>query len=130
MSTTAPDAVKRLVDRFDRDRKVFLSPDYKEEQLRAEFLNGPRPTIRHSDFGVCTFPGPFFTALGWDGFFGDAALVLCLTSRGQGNRVPETPGESSWTAALAAALEARVCACSTMQLLKRLKSSPRLSDWD
>ena len=39
----APDAVKRLVDlsacnaqadRFDQDRKVFLSPDYKEEQLR------------------------------------------------------------------------------------------------
>ena len=45
---SAPDAVKRLVDRFDRDRNAFLSPDYKEEQLRAEFLN------------------PFFTALGWD----------------------------------------------------------------
>ncbi len=37
MSTPAPDAVKRLVDRFDVDRKVFLSGDYKEEQLRAEF---------------------------------------------------------------------------------------------
>ena len=48
MATPAPDAVKRLVDRFDRDRKVFLSGDYKEEQLRLEFLN------------------PFFTALGWD----------------------------------------------------------------
>jgi hypothetical protein len=48
MSTPAPDAVKRLVDRFDQDRKVFLSPDYKEEQLRAEFLN------------------PFFESLGWD----------------------------------------------------------------
>jgi hypothetical protein len=24
---TAPDVVKRLVDRFDQDRKVFLSPD-------------------------------------------------------------------------------------------------------
>ena len=44
----APDAVKRLVDHFDQNRKVFLSPDYKEEQLRAEFLN------------------PFFTALGVD----------------------------------------------------------------
>jgi hypothetical protein len=30
----APDSVKRLVDRFDQDRKVFVSPDYKEEQLR------------------------------------------------------------------------------------------------
>jgi len=48
MSTPAPDAVKRLVDRFDQDRKVFLSPDYKEEQLRPE--SGPGPTIRHSDF--------------------------------------------------------------------------------
>ena len=48
MSTPAPDTVRRLVDRFDQDRKVFLSPDYKEEQLRAEFLN------------------PFFESLGWD----------------------------------------------------------------
>jgi hypothetical protein len=48
MGTPAPDALLRLVDRFDQDRKVFLSGDYKEEQLRAEFLN------------------PFFIALGWD----------------------------------------------------------------
>jgi hypothetical protein len=48
MGTRAPDSVRRLVDRFDRDRKAFLSPDYKEEQLRAEFLN------------------PFFESLGWD----------------------------------------------------------------
>ena len=39
--------VADLVERFDRDREVFLSPDYKEEQLRAEFLN------------------PLLTALGW-----------------------------------------------------------------
>jgi hypothetical protein len=44
----APDALLRFIDRFDQDRKVFLSGDYKEEQLRAEFLN------------------PFFTALGCD----------------------------------------------------------------
>ena len=30
----APDALLRLIDRSDRDRKVFVSPDYKEEQLR------------------------------------------------------------------------------------------------
>ncbi|MCX6842543.1 MAG: hypothetical protein NTX53_09720 [candidate division WOR-3 bacterium] len=48
MATPAPDTVKRLVDHFDQNRKAFLSGDYKEEQLRAEFLN------------------PFFTALGWD----------------------------------------------------------------
>ena len=29
----APDAIKRLVDRFDQDRKAFLSSEYKEEQL-------------------------------------------------------------------------------------------------
>jgi hypothetical protein len=66
MGSSAPDSVKRLVDHFDLSRKVFLSGDYKEEQLRAEFLNGPCPTIRHSDFVIRTFPGPFFTALGWD----------------------------------------------------------------
>jgi hypothetical protein len=43
-----PKPVVDLVERFERDRKVFLSPDYKEEQLRAEFLN------------------PFFESLGWD----------------------------------------------------------------
>jgi len=57
MGSPAPDDVKRLVDlsacnaqadHFDQDRKVFLSPDYKGEQLRAEFLN------------------PFLTALEWD----------------------------------------------------------------
>jgi hypothetical protein len=35
MSTPAPDSVKRPVDRIDLDRKIFLSGDYKEEQLRA-----------------------------------------------------------------------------------------------
>jgi hypothetical protein len=53
----APDAVKRLVDRFYQDRKVFLSADYKEEQLRAEFGQGPC-RLR--------FLNPFFTALGWN----------------------------------------------------------------
>ena len=48
MGTPAPETVKRLVDRFDQDRRVFQSADYKEEQLRAEFLN------------------PFFESLGWD----------------------------------------------------------------
>jgi hypothetical protein len=28
-----PGITKRLIDRFDQDRKVFLSGDYKEEQL-------------------------------------------------------------------------------------------------
>jgi hypothetical protein len=44
----APDAVKGLVDHFDQNRKVFLSTDYREEQLRAEFLT------------------PLFGSLGWD----------------------------------------------------------------
>jgi hypothetical protein len=83
----APDAVKRLVDARDMtemsdisdrvpspaDRKVFLSPDYKEKQLRVDFLNGHCLSIRHSDLAsaapvgqrvVRTSPGPFFTALG------------------------------------------------------------------
>jgi hypothetical protein len=44
----APDAPLRLIDHFDQDRKVFLSGDNNEEQLRAEFLN------------------PFCESLGWD----------------------------------------------------------------
>jgi hypothetical protein len=48
MGTPVPDTVKRLVERFDLSRKVFLSGDYKEGQLRAEFLN------------------PFFESLVWD----------------------------------------------------------------
>jgi hypothetical protein len=38
MGTPAPAPILDLVDRFDQDRKVFLSGDYKEEQLRTEFL--------------------------------------------------------------------------------------------
>ena len=48
MATPAPDAVKRLVDRFDQNRDAYLSGSYNEAQLRHEFL------------------GPFFEALGWD----------------------------------------------------------------
>jgi hypothetical protein len=33
MGMPTPDSVKRLVDRFDQDRKVPLSGDCKEEQL-------------------------------------------------------------------------------------------------
>ena len=33
MGMPAPDAVKRLVDRFDQNRKVFLSGEYLEERL-------------------------------------------------------------------------------------------------
>jgi len=40
--------VTDLVERSDRDRKIFLSPDCKEGQLRLDFLNS------------------FVTALGWD----------------------------------------------------------------
>jgi len=57
MATPAPDAVKRLVDQLDRNRKVFLSSDCKEEHLRAEF--GQR-TCR------LRFLKPSFTALGSD----------------------------------------------------------------
>ena len=48
MGASPPALVADLVERFSRDRKALLSPDYKEEQLRAE--SGPRPSIRHSDF--------------------------------------------------------------------------------
>jgi hypothetical protein len=58
MGATAPDSVKRLVDHFDQNRKAFLSPDYKEEQLRLEFLN------------------PFFSALGWETESGSGLIEI------------------------------------------------------
>ena len=48
MATPAPDAVKRLVDRFDQNRDAYLSGSYNETQLRREFID------------------PLFEALGWD----------------------------------------------------------------
>ena len=53
MGATAPDSVRRLVDRFDQDRKVLLSGDYREEQLHAHFL-----AARHSVFVVRSYLGP------------------------------------------------------------------------
>jgi predicted type IV restriction endonuclease len=44
----APDEVKRLVERFDRNQSAYLNSAYNETQLRREFLD------------------PFFRALGWD----------------------------------------------------------------
>jgi hypothetical protein len=55
--------VADLVERFSRDRKVFLSPDYKEEQLRLVCPSGLCLAIRHSDFVIRTSPGE---SLGWD----------------------------------------------------------------
>ncbi len=45
---TAPDIIKRLVERFDQHRDAYRAGKYNETQLRNEFLN------------------PFFEALGWD----------------------------------------------------------------
>jgi hypothetical protein len=33
MGASAPDSVKLPVDLFDRERRVYQSPDYEEEQL-------------------------------------------------------------------------------------------------
>lgn len=43
-----PDEVRKLVDRFARNRAAYLSDGYKEAQLRQEFID------------------PLFAALGWD----------------------------------------------------------------
>jgi type I restriction-modification system DNA methylase subunit len=45
---SAPDRVKELVDTFDRSSRAYRSTDYKETQLRREFID------------------PFFIELGWD----------------------------------------------------------------
>lgn len=44
----APEIIKELVEKFERNIRAYKSPEYKEEQLKQEFLN------------------PFFEALGWD----------------------------------------------------------------
>ncbi|HTW92142.1 MAG TPA: hypothetical protein VMH22_10585 [bacterium] len=61
MGASPPALVADLVERFERDRKVFLSPDYKEEQLRVS--SGPSLSIRHSSFVIRTSP---HESLGWD----------------------------------------------------------------
>ena len=43
----APEIVRQLVQRFEEHKDAYRSSDYKEAQLRQEFLN------------------PFFEALGW-----------------------------------------------------------------
>lgn len=45
---TTPKEIIKLVERFEQNREQYTSGNYKEEQLRLEFLN------------------PFFSALGWD----------------------------------------------------------------
>ncbi|MCK4613217.1 MAG: restriction endonuclease subunit R, partial [Thermoplasmata archaeon] len=46
--TEPPEIIHELVERFERNIQAYKSQDYKEEQLKQEFLN------------------PFFEALGWD----------------------------------------------------------------
>jgi len=78
MVASPPKQVVDLVEHFERDRKVFLSPDYKEEQLRAEF--GQR-TCR------LRFLNPFFSALGWD----MCETVAMIRARSWGSVPPFLP---------------------------------------
>ena len=48
MKMSAPEIVYQLVQRFEDYRQVYRSGEYKEAQVRLEFLD------------------PFFEALGWD----------------------------------------------------------------
>lgn len=45
---TCPDAVKRLIDRFDQQSDQIRSPDYNETLIRVQLIN------------------PLFEELGWD----------------------------------------------------------------
>jgi hypothetical protein len=45
---TCPDAVKRLIERFDQQSDQIRSPDYHETLVRIQFIN------------------PLFEELGWD----------------------------------------------------------------
>jgi hypothetical protein len=73
---TAPDAVKRLVDHLDQDRKVCLSPDYEEEQLRVPLPTGLCLPIRSSGFDIRISP---HESLGW-AVANKAALTTRLRS--------------------------------------------------
>ena len=48
MPKTAPNEIKELVEKFERNLDAYKNPSYMEEQLKQEFIN------------------PFFKALGWD----------------------------------------------------------------
>ena len=43
-----PEVIKKLVEKFENNLTAYKNSDYKEEQLKQEFIN------------------PFFKALGWD----------------------------------------------------------------
>ena len=43
-----PEVIKKLVEKFENNLSAYKNSDYKEEQLKQEFIN------------------PFFKALGWD----------------------------------------------------------------
>ena len=45
---SAPEQIKSLIERFNRNRETYLSGKYNETQIRREFID------------------PFFIALGWD----------------------------------------------------------------
>ena len=47
-SSMAPQALVDLVQAFERNREAYLSPQYKEAEVRREFID------------------PFFEILGWD----------------------------------------------------------------
>ena len=54
MGASPPALVADLVARFERDRKVFLSPDYKEEQLSdaTDGLGGRQPETLNDERGT------------------------------------------------------------------------------
>ncbi len=61
MGTSAPDSVKRLVDRFDQDGKVFLSGGYQAGTRDwGPGTRDPNPNPKP------LAPDPSCTALGWD----------------------------------------------------------------
>jgi hypothetical protein len=88
MGVTVPDSVKRLVDHFDQNREVFLSGDYKEEQLRAS--SGSSASIRHSSFVIRTSP---HESLGWDvaNKAGLTEVFKPVTQGEAGIKVPSRP---------------------------------------
>lgn len=76
----APDTIANLVDRFRRNESNYKSDEYKEAEVRAEFLN------------------PFFEALGWDIYnqagYAEAYKDVVHEPALQGEGAPKAPDYS------------------------------------
>ena len=93
MGASPPALVADLVDRFSRDREVFLPPDYKEEKPRADFLNSFFEPVGCDINGRATL----VCSLAW---LVVAASVVCSCGRSSAPRTSDTQMQQVQSSAL------------------------------